>query len=325
MARPITLVILSDIHYACAAERARGDDYELRGMTSRFWRLFIKVHHRFFWLHRQLHQNHLLDQFIAKAGQADFVVANGDYSCDTAFVGVSDDAACESARMALTKLRTECKGGFYAILGDHEMGKHAFITNNGGMRLASFQRAQTELGLQPFWRLELGRYILLGVTSSLIALPIFEQEIRPEEWDEWKRLREEHLEKIRAAFSGLQPDQRVILFCHDPTALPFLGREPAVRDKLAQIEQTIIGHLHSNFIFGLSNWLAGLPTLNFLGSSVSRMSAGLGERKFWKPFRVRLCPSLSGIELFKDGAFLRVKLDPDAKMPAEFQTHRIDR
>lgn len=325
MSRAIRLTILSDVHYACAAEQARGDDYELAGVNNPLPRLFLKAHHRFLWLHRQLHQNHLLDQFLAQAGAADHLIANGDFSCDTGFVGVSDDAAFESARISLTKLRERFGANFRATYGDHELGKRGWLGGRGGMRLASFQRTQNELGLEPFWQLELGRYVLLGVVSSLIALPSFELETLPEECVGWKRLREEHLAKVCAAFAALKPDQRVILFCHDPTALPYLGREAAVRVKLPQLEQTIIGHLHSEFILKLSGRLAGLPTLRFLGNSVRRMSAALGDARHWKPFNVRLCPALTGIELFKDGGFLTVELDPEARQPARFQRHRLHR
>ena len=325
MPSTIHLTILSDVHYAGAAEQARGEDFELAGVTNPLPRLFLKVHHRFFWLHRQLHQNHLLDQFLALAGPADHVIANGDFSCDTGFIGVSDDAARESAKISLTKLRDRFGAKFRATFGDHELGKHGFLNGRGGMRLASFHRAQNELGLEPFWQLELGRYVLLGVVSSLIALPVYKAETLPEELAGWKNLRADHLAKICAAFAALKPDQRVLLFCHDPTALPFLWREAAVRAKISQVEQTIIGHLHSDFILRLSRLLAGMPTLRFLGNSARRMSTALGEGKHWKPFNVRLCPSLSGIELFKDGGYFTAELDPDARQPVKFQRHRIRR
>jgi hypothetical protein len=325
MPRAISLVILSDIHHACPAEQNRGDDFELAGVANPLLRLFLKFHHRFLWLHRQLHQNHLLDEFLKQAGPADLVIANGDYSCDTAFVGVSDAAACESARLALDRLRSRFGPKFRATFGDHELGKRGFLNGRGGMRIASFHTAQSELGLDPFWQLELGQYVLFGVVATLIALPVFQAETLPEEQAEWHRLREEHLAKIRAAFSALKAGQRVILFCHDPTALPFLAREPEVSAKISQVEQTIIGHLHSDFILSLSRVLAGMPTINFLGASVRRMSAALNEARHWKAFKVRLCPSLTGIELFKDGGFLTAELDPEGNFPAKFRLHRIKR
>jgi hypothetical protein len=116
-----------------------------------------------------------------------------------------------------------------------------------------------------------------------------------------------------------------LLFCHDPTALPFLWREEAVRRRLPQIEQTIVGHLHSNLILWKARLLAGMPSIRFLGHSVKRMSMALREARYWKPFRVRLCPALAGIELLKDGGFLTAELDADAHCPARFQFHRLGR
>lgn len=325
MSRRVTLAVVSDIHFACAKEQARGDDYESAAVKNPLARGFLKFYRRFIWLHQPMRQNHLLEQFFQRVGSPDFVVANGDFSCDTGFVGVSDDAACESAKECLEKLRARFGNNFRATYGDHEIGKHSFVGGNGGMRVASFHRAQVELGLQPFWRHEIGRYVLIGVTSSLIGLPVFEPDALAEELPEWCRLREEHLASVRAAFSGLKPEQRVILFCHDPTALPFLWCEEAVRAKLPQVEQTIIGHLHTNLIFWKSRLLAGMPEIHFLGHSARRMSRALRQAKYWKPFHVRLCPSLSGVELLKDGGFLTAELDPEANAPVQFQPHRIRR
>src|ERR1039458_6191400 len=53
--------------------------------------------------------------------------------------------------------------------GDHELGKLTLFGGKGGMRLASWHCATQQLGLQPFWKLSLGRYLLMGVASPLIA------------------------------------------------------------------------------------------------------------------------------------------------------------
>ena len=117
----------------------------------------------------------------------------------------------------------------------------------------------------------------------------------------------------------------MLLFCHDPTALPFLWREEAVRQRLPQIEQTVIGHLHSGLVWWKSRLLAGLPAIRFLGHAVKRMSTALSEARYWKPFHVRLCPSLAGIELLKDGGFLTAELNAATPDPARFQRHRLRR
>jgi hypothetical protein len=325
MSRAFTLAILSDIHYASAAEQARGHDYESKGISNPCLRLLLKAHRHFLWLRHPHEQNHLLDAFLDRVGAADGVVANGDYTCDTAFVGVSDDAACQSARECLSKLRARFGTSFRASIGDHELGKFSFLGGQGGMRVASFYRARNELALEPLWRFELGRYVMIGIASSLVALPSFEPDTLVQERPEWERLRKEHLAEIRQAFSGLRPVQKVVLFCHDPTALPFLWREEAVRARLSQVELTIVGHLHSNLIFWKSQILAGMPPIRFLGHSVLRMSGALHEARYWKPFRVRLCPSLAGIELLKDGGFCTLQLDPDARQPVHFLRHRLPR
>ena len=320
-----TLGILSDIHYASPAEQARGGDYEYRDLRNPVQRFLIRLHRHYLWLREPLQQNHLLDRFLDLAGPMDYVVANGDYSCDTLCVGLSDEASFQSASTCLGKLRARFGERLLANFGDHELGKINLAGNYGGMRLASYHRAVGELGLQPFWRLDLGRYSLLGVVSTLVALPLFGKDMLAEERPEWERLRERHLEEIRHAFAALEPDRRVLLFCHDPTALPFLGAEESVRAKVAQIEHTIIGHLHTNLVFRQAHLLAGMPVLGFLGHTVQRMTHALHEARLWRPFRVRLCPALAGVELLKDGGFFRVQLDLAGDRPARFEFVRIRR
>src|SRR3954454_24410630 len=117
----------------------------------------------------------------------------------------------------------------------------------------------------------------MGIVSTLVALPVFEPEILSLEKAEWQELRREHLERIGQAFRGLQTGERVLLFCHDPTALPFLWREESVRGKLPQVERTIIGHLHSRLILLKSKILAGMPVIAFLGHTPQRLSSALHE------------------------------------------------
>ncbi len=304
MARTCTLGILSDIHYAGPGEQARGHDFELREIHHPLRRAVARFYRHYIWLREPLRKNHLLDQFLERAGALDYVIANGDYSCNSAFVGLSDDAACQSARECLGKLRDRFGDRLRANYGDHELGKRTMFSANGGLRLASWRRLREELGLEPFWRLEIGSYVLLGFVSTLVALPMFEGEMLPAEQPEWERLRAEHLAEIRRAFAALQPAQRVLLFCHDPTALPFLWRDEVVRTWLPQVEQTMIGHLHSNLVLWKSRLLAGMPPIRFLGHTIQRLSTALSQARYWRPFHVRLCPALAGIELLKDGGYL---------------------
>jgi len=255
------------------------------------------------------------------ASDGQHVVANGDYSCDSAFVGVGDEAAFQSAAECVAKLRQKFERKLEMTIGDHELGKMSLFGGRGGMRLASWQRSQRELNLRPFWTKEIGRYVLVGVTSSLIALPVYEPETLIEERIEWQRLRKEHLTQIRGFFKNLDRHRRVILFCHDPTALPFLWRDEIIRARLNQIEHTIIGHLHSKLFLWNSRLLSGVPTIGFLGNSIRRMSAALREAKCWRKFRLELCPSLGGIQLLGDGGYCSLKIDPTANRPAELLHH----
>lgn len=190
------------------------------------------------------------------------------------------------------------------------------------MRLASWRHVRKDLELRPFWKVSIGNYALLGITSSLVALPVYEPETLPDERDKWQALRQQHLSEIRRCFAELRSSDRVLLFCHDPTALPFLWQEALVRNKIRQVEKTIIGHLHTNLILWNSRLLAGMPLLTFLGNSVRRMSSALHEAKHWRPFNVLLCPALAGTELLKDGAYLCMQIEMEAKKPAQFELHR---
>jgi calcineurin-like phosphoesterase family protein len=283
----------------------------------------VRLYRHYFWQRNAFAHNHLLDLFLSKPAKPDLVIANGDYSCDSAFVGVSDPAAFASAAECLEKLRSRFAPNFAATFGDHELGKKPLGVDLGGLRIESYHRACEGLGLEPFWQRTFGHYVLIGVVSTLVALPVYEPEALADELAQWRELREKHLEQIRAAFSALKPGQRVLLFCHDPTALPFLWREQAVRDKLPQVERTIIGHLHSNLILLKSRLLAGMPVIRFLGHTPTRLTSALRDARCWKFFRVLLCPSLSGIELLRDGGYYTAQIDPLAREPATFQFHRL--
>ena len=319
------IAVLSDIHYAGPAERARGSDYEFRSIPNPLLRLFVRFHRHFIWLREPLNQGYLLDRFLDQAPDFDAVIANGDYSCNTAFVGMSDEASLQSARECLDKLRRKFGNRLQINFGDHELGKVSFFGGQGGMRLVSWHRALDQLALPGFWQLESGHYILMGVVSSLVGLPVFERDTLPSERPEWERLRSRHMAEIREAFARLKPDQKVLLFCHDPSALPFLYQEEQIRSRLPQIEQTIIGHLHSQWILFQSRLLAGMPEIRFLGHTARRLSKALGKARDWKPFKIRLCPALAGIQLLKDGGYLTIQLHHTPPQPAQFQFHPIER
>ena len=316
----LRLAIVSDIHYAGAGEKERRD-FPYVAIKSPLRRFLTRQFRHWIWHRDPFAHNHLLDQFIAQSSGADLVVANGDYSCDSIGIGVMDKAAFQSASECLGKLRQAFGSRLRAVIGDHEIGKMMMSAERGGLRLESFQRAQDGLKLEPFWREEIGRYVLLGITSTLVALPVYEVEALPEERAAWRKLHKEHLAQIREVFAALRPEQRVLLFCHDPSALPFLWRDESIRAKLRQVERTILGHLHTNVVFGLSRWLSGMPVIGFLGHTPRRLSAALREARHWKSFRPLLCPSTAGTQLLKDGGYYLVDLDPDGSAEARFEFH----
>ena len=324
MHRKLSIAIISDIHYAGAAERQRGE-YCLCHIGNPIQRIAVRMYRHYFWMRDGFAHNALLDEFTWRVRGADLAVANGDYSCDSAFVGVSDDAACSSADECLQKLRADFGANLLATIGDHELGKKPLGANIGGPRLESFTRTGRNLALPALWKREEGNYVLVGMTSSLAALPLYAAETLPEEQPTWLELHQQHLQHLRELFAQLRPYQRVLLFCHDPSALPFLWREKEIREKLPQVERTVIGHLHSNIVMFKSRMLAGCPPITFMGHTVRRVSAALREARVWRHFNVLLCPSLAGIELLKDGGFFTAELDLTGTEPAVFKFHRLQR
>jgi 3',5'-cyclic AMP phosphodiesterase CpdA len=182
------LAIVSDIHYAGPRESARGESI-FAPIKSPWRRWLTRQYRRFIWLNNPFGHNHLFERFLLEARDADLVVANGDYSCDSAYIGISDDAALESAQLCLGKLTERFGSRLHATIGDHEIGKTMLGAAEGGLRLESYERATGELKLQPAWKVELGRYRLVGITSTLLALALYEAEALPHERERWRNLR----------------------------------------------------------------------------------------------------------------------------------------
>lgn len=304
--------VVSDIHFAGDAEKARLG-WESRAIRNPFLRATAALYRRLLWLRDPTAHNHQLDAFLARTRDADLVIANGDYSCDSAYIGVADDAACASAAECLARLRAAFPGRLHALPGDHELGKFSLFGRIGGMRLASLARATEELNLPTGWRVDLPGWSLVGLTSSLVALPVYEREALPEERARWTELRAAHLAELDQRLENLLPDSRWLLFCHDPSALPFLLERPTVRAALPRLGATIIGHLHSELVLRPGRRLAGMPEVTCLGATTRRLTSALRRAKDWMPFKVQLCPSPSGTELLKDGGYLEIELTPSGE------------
>jgi hypothetical protein len=319
------VLILSDIHYACEAERSRGST-ESKAISNPVLRVLVWLFRRFMWVGAPMSQNHFLNHILEEIAEnpklnLELVVANGDFTSDTKFIGVVDDPAFESAQIALNQLRTAFGDRFQPVYGDHEIGKMSLFGGKGGPKIKSWQRAKDELHIPPCWSREIGNYTLLGVTSTVLAQPVYEAEMEKSELEEWGKIRQQHLSDIDCVLTKLEKHQRLIIFCHDPSALNFLINDTCLHQKLHQVESTIIGHLHSPLILSAARMLAGMPTIHCLGNSIRRMSQALHEARQWECLKLRICPSVNGIRLLRDGGYYILSLDPTAKSPAEFEFH----
>jgi len=162
MAATIRLAIVSDIHYASAREQARGNDYELRGIANPLLRRLLAIWRRFVWQREPLHQNYLLENFLARTGGRFCHRQRGLLMITPLYRSQRRCGVPECARSAWGNCVKPSERNLRATFGDHELGKLSFFGGQGGMRLASWHRAQQELGLEPFWRVEIGRYVLMA-------------------------------------------------------------------------------------------------------------------------------------------------------------------
>lgn len=316
------LLVVSDPHWAGPRERLRRG-YERAAIANPLLRLLATVWRRGVWLADPLAHNHRLDRILEREAHAGFAVANGDYTVDTAFVGISDDASCESAAACVGRLRAAFGDRLRLTVGDHDLGKHGLFGGRGGPRLESWRRLGPRLGIDPVWRHDLGKVSLVGVPSTPIALEVFRPEILPAEAVGWEAVRREVLAATRRVLGGIPESNRVILFCHDPTALPFLAALPEMQAVMSRLEATVIGHLHSPAILWTAGLLSGLPEVRGLGSTARRYTGALRKAEAWKPFRLRLCPSPTGIERLQDGGWLTVEFDPDSPTEFAWTRHRL--
>lgn len=301
------VLVISDLHYAAEVELGR-QGHELKVISNPALRLMAKGFRHWIWLRNPQAHNHRLDQIVSANPDPDWVVANGDFSLDTGFVGVSDPAAYTSAETALGILRGAYGDRVRATMGDHELGKKSLFGGAGGLRLASWGRVVDGLRIPPVWTQEVNHLVMIGAASTPLALPVFLPDALPEERRAWLQVADEVREALIARFSKLSRHQQVLLFVHDPSALPYLARIPEIRERMDQIVCTVIGHLHTPAVFRLGQLLAGFPRVGFCGHSVRRYSTALQEARWWRAFRTVLCPSPTGIQLLKDGGWLEIEI-----------------
>jgi len=317
------VLIITDIHYACAAEKRRGD-YESRTVSKPLPRWLLKQYRHFLWRRDVYGGNHFVDRFIHRASKADWVLGNGDYCCDSAFIGVADDPCLESAQECLGKLRSAFGENFVGIMGDHDLGKKSMFGGVGGMRLKSWTRCVETLQLKPLYTLEVGRYVLVGMNSSLIALPSCIGDCPAEEVDQWMALRQDHLEALRQTLEQVPKDRRLLFFLHDPSALPHLAEQPWMPAFWSRLDGTYIGHLHSELILKMSGVLAGMPRLTGLGHTALKISTALQKAEKWRPFKVQLIPAPGGIEIWKKGGYGELLIPAGEQGRPTLKIHPLD-
>ena len=316
------LLIVSDLHFASAGEKIRQHS-DQAAASNLVQKLITRIWGHYFWLRSPCDHNHRLAEILKLEPERDWLIANGDYTVDNAFVGVSDNASHESAAECISQIRAAAPGRTLLNIGDHDLGKKSLFGGEGGLRIKSLERMTQSLGVPLVWNREIGPRVMIGIASSVAALPVFEEEILPEEKASWNEVRHDLLSQVRRIFEQLSPLQRIILFVHDPTALPALFQEPSVRARLSHIEATVIGHLHSPRVLMTANLLHGVPAISWLGLTTRRYTRALNQGRCWRDFKVVLCPSPTGMQIFKDGGYLTLNLTDDTSVRPVFERKRL--
>ena len=316
------IAVISDFHVMGPRERASAQaSYEaLRDDPNpmrRRWRSGLhRVRRRFWNAHPEWREEAFL-KALAQVQQydPDWVVANGDYGGDHGGVGVSDECTFESASGVIRAIRRRFRGRCRFIFGDHDLGKYSTLLRGGGIRLRSLELGEEHLGIPSFWHERDGEFHLIGINSSLFTLDQFLPEALAHEIPEWEKRRKRHHAEVSEAFSRLPPDARVLLFCHDPSALHVLSGLPEVRGRLGQIERTIIGHLHSPGLLRLARLVPRAPSRWRPRYPVARIIAhGLAGVGSWAQFNPVVCPSTFGTGHHIRGGLLFIEIDRLGRM-----------
>jgi hypothetical protein len=322
------IAVLSDLHVLGLreTERSRRIAQDLavdRPFADRAWQRGLHRVRRRLWNRRAEERDacfHLALDEIAPL-HPDWIVANGDFSGDTAGIGLSDPHVFESVARVVDLLRRTFPDRCLFVFGDHEIGKYSTELKRGGIRLASLRRGEEDLGLESFWhRVENGIH-LIGVNSSLLSLSLFLPEALPAEIPAWQERRAQHLKLIREAFSRVPPGDRILLFCHDPSALGELAGLPEVRDRIGQIARTVLGHLHIPALLPITRWIGRLPIRNTRYPVARIIAHGAKSSRSWDQFHPVVCPSAFGLGHILRGGFLHLDVLPDDVRIARHSLH----
>ncbi len=322
------LAVISDIHVLGPSEHERAreltrDLARQHGLVRGVWRRFLHGARNRFWNWRPESRRACFMKALEdmQNWHPDWVIANGDYGGDAEGIGLSHEKTYESAAGVITLMREVFPDRCHFIFGDHDIGKYSTAMRQGGIRLASMDVGEQRLGIRSFWHEQAGSFDLIGINSSLITLDHFLPEALTEEIPEWRRRREEHESRVTETFAALDTNARVILFCHDPSALGILAHNPAIRDKLPQIELTVLGHLHEPRLLSLIQRLPRLPDWTPRYPVARIIREGLRSADTWSLFNPIVCPSPFGTGHHLSGGLLYIEETADRKLVT--RRHRV--
>lgn len=315
------LAVLSDIHLVGPAELALANEgygkiREHPDPLARLWRKGLyRVRRRFWNGHLRWRHTAFMNALQEVAAlNPDWVIANGDYGGDLGGLGLSHRATLDSARLVVERIRLLFPGRSRFVFGDHDIGKYSTTLRQGGIRLASLDAGERDLRIPSFWHDSEENVHLIGVNSSLVTLDLFLPEALAEEVPEWKRRREEHLRRVEEAFDSLPATARVLLFCHDPSALSVLASLPPIQRRIPQIELTVIGHLHSPTLLRLARYAERLSGLKPRYPVARIVAKGLEGARHWRHFHPVVCPSTFGTGHHVAGGLLVIDVEPSGHL-----------
>ena len=325
------VAVMSDLHVMGPGEEeqsqesARGLGHEDHPIRRRFRRGLNRVRDRFWHWDPDsrhscfMHALEMVDEF-----QPDWVILNGDYGGDHEGVGLSDDHTFESAALVVNTVRDVFEDRARFLFGDHDIGKYNTNRRRGGIRLLSLNRGELELGIESFWQIDLAAFHMIGVNSSLLTLDMFLPEALDDEVMVWERLRDDHLRQVAEAFDRLPAQARIVLFCHDPSALSRLAELPEVQRRQSQILRTVVGHLHTPSLMTFNRLLRYLPVLPAPNYPLARIvSHGAQGARAWKAFRPEVCPSTYGVGNHVAGGVLFLEGNGEGELAAYRRRIRV--